>query len=63
MFDYGNSQTSARTREMGKGLLVDYASNGKPMGLEITSPTTVTMDDVNMVLKDLGYPKVVGYEL
>ena len=36
------------------GLVVDYTSKGKAIGVEITSPATVSLAAVNRVLRDLG---------
>ena len=47
---------SVRTEAVGEGLLVDYGSDGHPIGLEITAPTHVTPDQINAVLEDLGLP-------
>ena len=54
---------SAHTRRFHEGLLVDYAADGDPIGLEITSPTTVTLEEINSVLGDLGLPPVQPGEL
>lgn len=45
---------SARTREAAPGLLVDFAASGEPIGLEITAPARVTVEQVNRVLAELG---------
>jgi len=34
------------------GLLIDLSESGEPIGLEITAPGTVTLDDINAALKD-----------
>ena len=41
---------SARTTQAAPGILVDFAANGAPIGLEITAPTQVTLDQINTVL-------------
>lgn len=41
---------SARTERHEAGLLVDYAPDGRPIGIEITAPTAATLDAVNRVL-------------
>lgn len=43
-----------------KGLRVDFDQDGSPMGIEITSPVSVTVDDVNAVLIRLGQPGLPG---
>jgi hypothetical protein len=35
-------------------LVVDYARDGKPIGVEITAPTAVTLDRLNHLLADLA---------
>jgi len=45
---------SVRSERAGKGMLIDYAANGVAIGLEITAPQAVTVDDINAVLGSLG---------
>lgn len=45
---------STRVEKAGNGLLVDYAESGKPIGVEITAPAAVSVDEINVVLKRLG---------
>ena len=48
-------EKSAKTVPSGDGLLVvDYARNGKPIGVEITAPAAVHLDRLNHLLADLG---------
>jgi hypothetical protein len=54
---------SARTEEVTSGVLVDFSSTGVPIGLEIVAPATVTTDQVNTVLKQLGLETVTSEEL
>jgi len=42
---------SARTAAAAPGILVDFAANGVPIGLEITAPTRVTVEQINAVLQ------------
>ncbi len=49
---------AARTEDGGPGLRVDYDASGKPIGLEITAPSVVTMADVNAVLGRIGVPEL-----
>ena len=53
---------SVRTESVGEGLLVDYAANGQPIGLEITAPTQITLDQVNAVLEGLELPSMTPNE-
>ena len=41
---------SARTERAGGGLLIDYAADGRAIGIEITSPTTVSLASLNQIL-------------
>ncbi|MDH3602750.1 MAG: DUF2283 domain-containing protein [Candidatus Tectomicrobia bacterium] len=54
---------SARTVEASVGVLVDYAPSGEPIGLEITTPADVTVDQVNTVLESLGLSAMAPEEL
>lgn len=54
---------SARTELMGSGLLVDYQADGRPIGLEITVPDKVTLDQINSILKQLNLPLLDPQEL
>jgi hypothetical protein len=48
------NEKSARTEQAAPGLLVDFASGGLPIGLEITAPGKVSVATINRVLTDLG---------
>lgn len=54
---------SVRTVEASAGVFVDYALSGEPIGLEITTPAHVTVDQVNTVLESLGLPAMAPEEL
>ncbi len=54
---------SARTELMGSGLLVDYQADGRPIGLEITAPREVTLDQINGILDQLNLPLLDPQEL
>jgi hypothetical protein len=41
---------------MSPGLVVDFAASGSPLGIEITAPSVVTLEDVNQVLASLSLP-------
>jgi uncharacterized protein YuzE len=45
---------SARTRRVDPGLIIDFAANGQPLGIEITAPAQLTVTALNRVLRDLG---------
>jgi len=43
-----------RTAPTDSGLLVDYARGSRPIGIEITSPSEVTLAAMNKLLRKLG---------
>jgi hypothetical protein len=45
---------SARTRRVPPGLVVDLAPDGRPIGIEITAPSRVTVTGLNRLLRELG---------
>ena len=48
-------EKSAKTVPTADGLLVvDYAKDGTPIGVEITAPTAVPLDRLNRLLADLS---------
>lgn len=47
------TEKSARTERLGPGLLVDFDASGRPIGIEILSPT-VSAEAVNEVIEKLG---------
>jgi len=50
-------ETSARTEASADALLiVDYAADGRPIGVEITAPDAATLDRINALLERLGQP-------
>jgi hypothetical protein len=51
-------QRSMRTRRVEAGLLVDYARGGRPIGVEITNPGSLSVAAFNRVLRELGLASV-----
>ncbi len=48
-------ERSARSEASADGLLiVDFAADGRPIGIEITAPGAVTLDRINDLLRDLA---------
>lgn len=45
---------SARTVREDGGLLVDYSPDGRPIGIEITSPSQLNLAQLNRLLERLG---------
>ena len=56
-------EKSYRTTRGGAGMMIDYGKSGKPIGIEITAPTKVTVVRLNQVLEKLGLPPVNNHEL
>jgi uncharacterized protein YuzE len=54
---------ASRSRKAAEGLVVDYAQDGQPIGIEIVSPSIVTVEAVNRVLTDLKQQAVEPEEL
>ncbi len=52
------SDSSARTERVGGGLLVDFSSDGRPIGIEISSPKQLDLRLLNKTLVNLGQEPV-----
>ena len=51
---------SHRTLKADSGMIIDYTEDGKPIGIEITAPSKVTVSDLNRVLSSLGVPALTS---
>jgi hypothetical protein len=58
-----DSAKSARTVQAEGGLLVDYPSDGTPIGIEITSPASLHRSQLNQLSAGLGYERVAREDL
>lgn len=54
---------STRSEAAGKGLVVDFGPEGRPIGVEITAPSRVTLADVNELLQKYDLPPISVEEL
>ena len=54
---------SVRTERVSGGLVVDFASDGRPIGIEITAPTRLVLADLNHLLSSLGQSSVAREDL
>ena len=54
---------SSRSEATGKGLVVDFGPEGRPIGIEITAPSRVTLTDLNELLQKYGLSPVSTEEL
>ena len=53
----------ARSRKIEPGLVVDFSAGGRPMGIEITAPSQVSLADVNRALAELGLSAMTQADL
>jgi uncharacterized protein YuzE len=49
---------SVRTEQAGGGFLIDYSSDGRALGIEITAPSQVDLAALNVLLTRLGQEPV-----
>jgi hypothetical protein len=56
-------ETSARVDPHGPSYLVDRAEDGRPIGIEMPSPSLVTVEGLNRVLDELGLEPVSPEEV
>lgn len=54
---------STRTESVGPELLIDYAEDGSPHGIEIVSPGYVTEEEINAAFDRLGIERPSPGEL
>ncbi len=45
---------SYRTAAAAPGILIDFNRRGKPIGIEITAPSKLTLSVLNRILRELG---------
>ena len=56
-------EKSHKTSKANPGLIIDFNERGKPIGIEITAPSTVTAEDINRVMESLGLSRISSEEL
>lgn len=58
-------EKSERTEKCGEGILIDYAKDGRPIGIEITTPGRVValLSELNQVLAKQNVQPVEPIEL
>lgn len=54
---------ATRTEEAEAGLLIDYAADGRPIGIEMTSPANTSAEALNRILRGLGVEAINDLEL
>jgi hypothetical protein len=56
-------EKSVRTSKAEPGMVIDFSPGGKPIGIELTAPTMVTLSALNRVLDELGQPPLRDADL
>lgn len=56
-------QRSVRTRRVEPGMVIDFARGGRPIGIELTAPSKLSVTALNRVLRELGFPPVSREDL
>ena len=56
-------RNSVRTEAITEDLLIDYAQDGTPLGIEIVSPEIVSIDEIQSVFDRLGLSRPEPVEL
>lgn len=56
-------EKSVRTRRAQSGMLVDFSRAGRPIGIEITAPSKMSVSVLNRLLRELGLSAVTQNEL
>jgi hypothetical protein len=54
---------SARTERRQDGMLIDFAADGRPIGIEFTAPSRVTLGALNEVLQAIHQQPATGDDL
>lgn len=44
-------------------MVIDFARGGRPIGIELTAPSKLSVAALNRVLRDLGFPPVSREDL
>jgi hypothetical protein len=54
---------SANVQERQAGYIIDLAADGRPIGIEMPSPSLVTLEAVNQILNELNHAPLEPAEL
>jgi hypothetical protein len=57
------NQRSARSRRVEPGLVIDFAAGGEAIGIEITTPSKISLVALNAVLRELGHAPASSTDL
>lgn len=56
-------QKSVKTRRVEPGMVIDFGRGGRPIGIELTAPSKLSVAALNRVLRQLGFPPVTREDL
>ena len=56
-------QKSVRTRRVEPGMVIDFARGDRPIGIELTAPSKLSVSALNRVLRELGFAPVTREDL
>jgi hypothetical protein len=59
----GKARKVARSSERQHGLIVDFNAEGDPLGVEITAPSLVDLDELNEILCELHAEPLTATDL
>ena len=59
----GGGGRSARACRVEPGLVIDFAASGRPIGIEITAPASLSLVAINGVLEELGLAPLAPADL
>jgi uncharacterized protein YuzE len=54
---------SVRTEHAGPGILIDFGPDNSVIGIELTSPSAISVDAINVVLTKVGQPRASAEEM
>jgi hypothetical protein len=54
---------SHRTKRVEPGLVIDFARDGRPIGIEILAPDKLNLTVFNKILRELGFPPLKRADL
>lgn len=54
---------SVRCVQANPGLVIDYDAQGTAIGIEITAPNAITVEDLNKILETLSLPLLDTHDL
>jgi uncharacterized protein YuzE len=58
-----NGDLSATTKEIADSIRADITADGRVIGLELLSPSAVTLNAINTALASIGLPAIAASEL